>query len=225
METDRPPIGLSERFRQEAAESSEMDYGREHSGGQWMGRSDADLLRAVGAGDVSAFSAFVDRHKDRVFSFAVEVIGNRADAEDASQETFVEAYRFARRFQGEGSAVAWLLGIAWHRCLTWKYRWRRHAVSLDDLPSPEGVVGNGTDRRVDDEAEATAVRLDVRRALAKLPPKYRVPALLRYQQGLSHEEIGAALGISPATAAQRVHRAKVILRTALHHLDPRAGGG
>jgi len=201
-----------------------MDDGREHSGGQWMGRSDADLLRAVGAGDTSAFASFVDRHKDRVFSFAVEAIGNRADAEDAAQETFVEAYRFARRFHGEGSAVAWLLGITWHRCLTWKYRWRRHTVSLDDLPSPEAVMTESSDRLVEDDADAAAMRLDVRRAVAKLPPKYRVPVLLRYQQGLSHEEIGAALGISSATAAQRVHRAKTILRTALHHLDPRAGG-
>jgi len=183
-----------------------------------MERSDSELLRAIAEGDRDSATLLVRRHMDRVYSFVRGFTGRVADAEDIVQETFIEAYRSAHRFDGQRSPVAWLLGIASHRCLSWRRRNRRPSILLDDLPQSGMAEGGGAQNRGSSEADAIAVRLDVERAVCALPPKYRIPILLRCQQELSHAEIGRALGISAATAAQRVHRARHILRSKLAFL-------
>jgi RNA polymerase sigma-70 factor, ECF subfamily len=192
------------------------------TGSEMAEPSDAELLRAAAEGRSQAFDCLVARHADRVFSFAVSALsGDEDEAADVVQEAFVEAFRHAGRFSSRGSALPWLMGIAANRLRTWRRRWRRRPRLLDEIAAPDAVedeaaAGWGAPERV-------ALALDVARALACLPPGYREPVILRFQQGMSYEEIGEALSISPATAAQRVHRAKDKLRVELADLAPEGG--
>ncbi len=185
-----------------------------------MERSDAELLRLSASGDVDAFGQFLARHGARVRSFAATVLGDPVDAEDVTQETFVEAYRCADRFEGRGKAIAWLLGIAVNRCRMWKRRRGQPDISLDALPDPHGPATGGAHPHPGSTNNPSDTRLDVERAVRGLPLKYRLPVVLRYQYELTDREIAAALGISRSAAAMRLHRAAGMLRERLSHLAP-----
>jgi RNA polymerase sigma-70 factor (ECF subfamily) len=182
-------------------------------------RSDGELLRLAKAGQADAFAEFVARHTNRVYAFARASLGDKHDAEDATQETFLEAFRYAGRFDGRHPALSWLLGIAANRCRTWRRRDGRRARLIEGLSESEAASASqeaGHAGAGDDGEEACA---EVRRVVGGLPPKYREPTILWYQQGLSHEEIAQALGITPGAVAMRIHRAKEMLRERLAHLD------
>lgn len=188
-----------------------------------MERSDAELLRLAANGDVDAFGQFLARHGSRVHSFAAAVLDNPVDAEDVTQETFIEAYRCAQRFEGRGKAIAWLLGIAVNRCRMWKRRRGQSELSLDALPNPRGLARGGARSNPGNTTDPSDIRLDVERAVRGLPPKYRLPVVLRFRHGLTDREIGTVLGISRSAAAMRLHRAAGMLRERLRHLGPVEG--
>ncbi len=184
-----------------------------------MERSDAELLRLAASGDVDAFGQFLARHGPRVHSFAATVLGDPVDAEDVTQETFVEAYRCADQFEGRGKPIAWLLGIAVNRCRMWKRRRGQSEISLDALSNPQSLARGGAHPNPGNTSNPSDTRVDVERAVCGLPAKYRLPVVLRFRNGLTDREIGAVLGISRSAAAMRLHRATGMLRERLRHLD------
>jgi RNA polymerase sigma-70 factor (ECF subfamily) len=148
------------------------------------------------------------------------MLGDPVDAEDVTQETFIEAYRCADRFRGRGKAIAWLLGIAVNRCRMWKRRRGQSEISLDALSNPHGLERGDAHSNPGNTDNPSDMRLDVERAVRGLPPKYRLPVVLRFQHELTDGEIAAVLGISRSAAAMRLHRAAGMLRERLRHLDP-----
>jgi RNA polymerase sigma-70 factor, ECF subfamily len=169
---------------------------------------DEALLRLTAAGDEGAFGTFVDRHQSGIWRRAMALTGQRADAEDLMQDTFVAAWRGAGSFRG-GNARAWLLTITAH---AWQRLGRRTAplVGGDDAESVEELaLRAGWGRDDGDERAAT-----VQEAFARLAADDRRLLVLRDIEEMSGEDVAALLGLSLAAMKSRLHRARLRLAAA-----------
>jgi RNA polymerase sigma-70 factor, ECF subfamily len=163
---------------------------------------DAELLRRVYDGDQAAFRTLVDRHGRYLTGIALALCDrNLADAEDLVQETFVAA--LTSRFRGESSARTWLVQILVRRsALLRRTRRREHGTPLPgqaERSSPSDLAG------VD-------ARIDLAQMLAGLSPDQRQVIVLRELEGMTYEEMAAALHVPRGTVESRLHRARAALK-------------
>jgi len=178
---------------------------------------EADLLRGARSGDLDAFNALVELHERLVYNLCLRMLGNRAHAEDAAQETFISAFRHIRSCQGDRFRP-WLLRIASNACTDeLRRRGRRPAVSLD-APTPlDEAPAEPPDRG--EGPEAAALRAEQRReiaaALLRLPRDQRLAVVLCDVHGLAYDEIAAATGASLGTVKSRIARGREKLRQEL----------
>ena len=168
-----------------------------------------DILQRARKGDSAAFEEIVRAHEKTVYNLALRTLGNREDAEDAVQETFLKAYMALSGFRGESRLSVWLYRIASNVC-TDALRRRRETVSL----SAEDEHG-ARELEIEDcrfEPAAVTERRDlggaVRRALDALPDASRRVLLLREIAGLSYDEIARALEIDVGTVKTRIFRGR-----------------
>ncbi len=177
---------------------------------------DADVLALVGAGDIrSALASLMQRHGRAVYRYCRLALGDAALADDIHQQVFIEAFRDLPGFAGRSSLRTWLFGIARHRVLDAAKRRRRARAHLDvaagtDLPDPRPSPGEGLD---DAQLQAALVT-----CLAALDEPARAAVLLRYQQGLTYEEMAEVCGEKAGTLQARVSRALRKLRDRLEGL-------
>lgn len=172
-----------------------------------MNVEDRELVWQVVAGQTDAFRALVDRHQQRIYRFALSVLGNREAAEDVTQETFLAA--FANLFSYDASRAAfstWLLAIARNRCFNLLKQNRPIALS-----EPESIGDvSSTDRIVRQELSQ---QLD--RAMASLPTEQRSAFVLAEIEELPYAEIARIERTSLGTVKSRIHRAKQRLQALL----------
>lgn len=177
-----------------------------------MQTEDAQLVRLTREGDLSAFNAIVERYQSHVFNLSARILGNRTTAEDATQDTFISAYRAIGKFRG-GSLRAWLLRIASNQSYDiLRAAKRRPAQSLDEsLENPGFQVRSG-----DETPEQAAVRNElgdeIQRAIMTLPEDQRTVLVLIDVQGLSYDEAAQAAGTSIGTVKSRLSRARSRIR-------------
>jgi RNA polymerase sigma-70 factor (ECF subfamily) len=179
-------------------------------------RDERELMRAVVAGDASAFGAIYDRHVQSVYGLAYRILRERCAAEDVAQEAFAALWRSRHSYRPErGSPGSWLLTIAHNRAIDAIRRGRAHLhVELDterDEEAPER-----TDDQVLRRLEAATVGI----ALQALPEAQREAVVLGYFGGFSQSEIAARLGIPPGTVKSRM---RLALRKLAAQLDAPAG--
>ena len=180
---------------------------------------EAMIVRKVLQGDVNAFEKLVTEYEKAVYAIAQRMTGNAEDAADMTQETFIKAYNSLSSFRGDSKFSVWLYRIANNVCLDFlRSKNRRPTVSL----STEDDDGEETQLDIADESQSPELLLEssltrdaVRRGLDSLPPDYKQILLLREIQGLSYEEIAAALGIESGTVKSRIFRARKRLCTFL----------
>ncbi|MDO8587284.1 MAG: sigma-70 family RNA polymerase sigma factor [Armatimonadota bacterium] len=169
--------------------------------------SDVQLARDAAAGDSSAFDALILQHHARIFRLALRMLGNREDAEDVQQETFVQAYRKLSMFRGESSFGSWLYAIAARICIS---RLRRTSRKPREAPiDPELIATIGSP---EDSLLAADSARRVRQALSSLSPPDRLLITLKYIEGLGHEEIADVLKCSVQSSRSRLLRAKKLFR-------------
>jgi RNA polymerase sigma-70 factor (ECF subfamily) len=166
---------------------------------------DAELLRRI-QDDPAAFRELVNRHARYLYGIAFSLSGNAADAEDLVQETF--AATLTSHFRGEAAVRTWLVQILVRRAAMLR-RGRKHPavagrVELTDEAAPAKRGASGV-------AGADA-RLDLAVMLEGLSVEHRQVIVLREIEGLSYEEIAAALGVPRGTVESRLHRARAELR-------------
>src|SRR2546423_13406904 len=147
----------------------------------------ARLVRETLAGDRAAFDVLVQRHWRKVASVAGRFLRDPNDVEDATQETFLQAYQHLRGFRGQASVQTWLVRIAVNLCknrvrTVW---WRRVTLSRDVEPAAS--------EDAQALAEAAVLNEQVTRTLAQLPEHLRTPFVLRFLEDLSGTEIAAIL--------------------------------
>jgi len=164
-------------------------------------------------GDESVFETVIFTHQDRIYNLCRYMLGNAHDAEDAAQDTFIKAYQNLKNFRPDSSLYTWLYRIAVNTCIDYKRKpfWESlfkrssegEALVLDppsDEPSPERLY----------ESKQTGAALQA--ALNRLSPKLRAVIVLKEIEGLSYEEIAAALDISIGTVKSRISRAREELK-------------
>jgi RNA polymerase sigma-70 factor, ECF subfamily len=172
-------------------------------------RDDREAVLRLQQGDETALDLLLDRYLDRVFRFATRLLGRPEEAEEVAGEAFLQAFRYARDYRGDGTFPGWLFGIARNLCLSRLRRGRQlQVVSLDELTREDWEVAGP-------EARAPMLRLAVQEALRQLPPDYRTVLVMRDVEGLTNGEAAQALGRSPAAAKSLHFRARQALRDAL----------
>lgn len=167
---------------------------------------DSACLRALAAGDTSAFASLVQRWQTRLINFFYRSTRNRADAEDLAQETFLELYRAAPRYTARGTFSAFIFTLARRRLID-NYR-KRARRPLDFIDPTDFVM-----QQQSEQADATReIEEAFHLALAALPENQRNAILLRQQQGLAYDEIAKALDTSLSSVKTWIHRARTHLR-------------
>ena len=173
---------------------------------------DMALVERCRAGDLAAFEEVYKAHAGKLYSLACRMLGNPADAEDLLQEIFLAAHRKLDGFRGESALGTWLYRLATNQCLDFlRSRASRTSQVTDTLDDDPGVYEPGRSGL----AEQTVTKMDLERAVARLPDGCRAAFVLHDVQGLEHREVAAALGIAEGTSKSQVHKARVKLRALL----------
>jgi RNA polymerase sigma-70 factor (ECF subfamily) len=177
---------------------------------------DGNVIEACQQGDREAFQLLFETYKDRVFSIAVySVGGDRAVADDVTQQIFLKLFTAIRQFRGDSEFTTWLYRLVVNACLDERRRSKRW------LPWQEDVAMPNTGDRKPQEKQFARLEITeaVQAAIAELKPKFRLPILLKYIEGLSYEEIATVMGCSKGTVASRLNRGHSQLAQRLAHLN------
>jgi len=185
-----------------------------------LGGREAALIERCAAGDEAACAELVVEHERMVFQLALNLLGDREEALDVSQEVFLRVFRPIHRFRGQSALRTWIFRIvvnqARNRQRWWRRRYRRQQVSLDEHIATHGEMadqdGTGPDRELDRKQLAESLWS----ALEALPFDERTAIVLREVDGLSYEDIAYSLGVTLGTVKARLTRARRALRTSLH---------
>jgi RNA polymerase sigma-70 factor (ECF subfamily) len=179
---------------------------------------DKELVLQVRAGKTEAFAELIRRHHPWVIGLYCTTLDDRTQAEDAAQEVFLKAYRNLPRFQGTSSFSTWLHRIASNHCLDLlRSRSRHKTQSWDELLEAEGESIHRLLSAPPDENRAREDADLVKRVLAYLSPEYRMILTLREVQGLSYDEIAAAMDCSLDSVKARLRRARQDFAGRLRH--------
>jgi RNA polymerase sigma-70 factor (ECF subfamily) len=184
---------------------------------------DAGLAKQFQGGNKLAFDRLVLKYQDRIFNLCYRLLGNRAEASDSAQDTFVRVYRSLNRFRFESAFFTWLYRVAVNTCKnklrSQSYRYRRRMVSLGN--PGEGEEGHSV-LEVGDESRSPLRELTrrergalVQHAVDSLPPDQKLVVVLRDIDGLSYQEVSAATGYSLGTVKSKLSRARRLLREKL----------
>ncbi len=181
---------------------------------------DAQLIAEARRGDVDAFAELVRRFEQQVRSVLLRLLDDDRDVEEATQDTFVRAWKSLDRFRGDANFFTWLYRIAVNEGLA---RLRRKRLQLSELDarveetSPAPAAGEPP--RLAEEREFQEFLAE---AVRRLPPDYRAPLVLRDVVGLSNQEVADVLELSVAAAKSRIHRARLQIRDELEDWERRA---
>jgi len=168
--------------------------------------SEGELLAACRRQDIRAFEQLYQAHGARLKSIAWHIVGNRQDAEDAVQETFVKLYRAIHGFQGQSSLGTWLCRIVINVCYDLARKRQREAEHA-------GAAGSAP-------SSSPALRVALRNALARINPRHRMVFLLFEVEGLRHSEIGSILEVPEGTSKAWLFEAKKELKRLLTETRP-----
>lgn len=186
------------------------------------GMPDADLARRVAEGDAAAFRLLMRRYNQTMYRAARSILRDEADAEDAVQEAYLQAYRAIGAWRGEARLGTWLVRIAVNEALARRRRRARGAevISLDGETAVEKAAAEATmSEEAPDQPERESLRAEARRLIEsridELPDAFRTVFVLRAVDEMEVPEVAACLGIPEATVRTRFFRARALLRESL----------
>ena len=185
--------------------------------------SEAEAIRRARDGDRSVFEFLYRLHSRRVYAVCMRMVGNSAEAEDLTQETFLLLLRKIHTFRGESAFSTWLHRLAVNVVLM---RLRKKSPPIDSIeaaldpedetasPHPASKIG-----APDLLLEGSIDRINLERCIAQLPAGYRTIFVLHDVQGYEHHEIAGILGRSVGVSKSRLHKARTRLRELLHEVQ------
>ena len=178
--------------------------------------SERSLVQRAQKGDEQAFAALFQSHKKRVYSVCLLMTKDIAEAEDLTQEAFLQVFRSVSSFRGDSAFSTWLYRVAVNTVLM-KLRRRKSPpiVSLDEPVSPESPSLRRDVGRVDPRLNGTIDRITLRRAMQELPEGCREIFVLHEVQGYQHHEIAEMLDCSVGNSKSQLHKAKMKMRDLL----------
>lgn len=178
-------------------------------------RATSELIERAQHGDEEAFAALFEAHKRRVYSLCLRMTGDTAEAEDLSQDAFLQLFRKISTFRGESAFSTWLHRMVVNVVLMHLRKKGLQQVSLDE-------VDNSQDEPVkreygdDDKRLLHSIdRITLSRAIEGLPPGYRAVLVLHDVEGYEHNEIAQILSCSVGNSKSQLHKARLKLREVL----------
>jgi len=199
---ETPPV--RQQYPRPGSDAPGQGTGAEHVA------DDAELLRAGGRGDQAAFAALVDRHARYLFGVAHGLSNNAADAEDLVQETLLAALN--GKFRGESAVRTWLVAILVKKAAMLRRSAGRRGPHLSLAGGTSDESAPPIDVPVGSGAGGTEAKLDLTTMLQSLSADHRAVIVLRELEGMSYEEMAAALNVPRGTIESRLHRAREELR-------------
>jgi RNA polymerase sigma-70 factor (ECF subfamily) len=174
------------------------------------------LIERCRAGDEGAFQELVDRYKDLVFALIARTVQDRSRAEDLAQDVFLRVHRGLPYFRGEARLSTWIYRIVANVCAQTRGRGPRMTSldaldALDGSPARSRVMPSTKDRQFGD----LELRDRLEKAIARLPPNYRLLVAAHYLRGVQYEDLAEALELPLGTVKTQLHRAKQQLRRLL----------
>ena len=167
-------------------------------------------------GDVEAFNELVNRHHTKIYGLAYRMLGNAEDAEDATQETFLEAYKSIKTFRFQSQFGTWLYRVGMNTCNQYIRKAKSHNRMLNAYTEETAAQGMTEEREIPERmAIKTEQRKVIQAAIDRLPPKQREVVTLYYMQHLKYKEIAEVLNCSLGTVASRLNKAMQNLKVKL----------
>ncbi len=178
--------------------------------------AEPDELTLAQAGDHHAFAQLYSLHKRRIYSLCLRMVGNTAEAEDLTQEAFLQLHRKIATFRGDSAFSTWMHRLAINVVLMHLRRKGLSLISLDEAMEPAPEEGPGRSFGSPDlNLAGTIDRLALERAVADLPAGYRLIFVLHDIEGYEHNEIASMLDCSIGNSKSQLHKARLKLRDAL----------
>jgi len=181
---------------------------------------EADAIRLAQQGDAAAFERLYRLHSRRVYSLCLRMVGNTAEAEDLTQEAFLQLFRKIATFRGESAFSTWLHRLAVNVVLMKLRKKSGTETSLEEATEPDEESGGP--RRDFGAPDLTLTgsidRLNLQRAVEQLPPGYKAVFVLHDMQGYEHNEIATIMGCSIGNSKSQLHKARMRLRELLHEV-------
>lgn len=175
--------------------------------------SDVELARAAAAGDSAAFEKLYEQHHRRVYSLCLRMLGSATQAEDLTQEVFLQLFKKIGSFRGDSAFTTWLHRMTVNQVLM---HFRRRGVKLEHT-SEEGDFTNVVETPLQSTRRISMIdKLALEKAISELPNGYRTVFVLHDVQGYEHEEISNLLEISIGTSKSQLHKARMRLRQLLN---------
>jgi len=185
---------------------------------------EADTLARAQAGDHYAFASLYALHKRRIYSLCLRMVGNVAEAEDLTQEAFLQLHRKIATFRGDSAFSTWLHRLAINVVLMHLRKKGLSLISLDEAMEPTPEEGPGRSFGAPDLSLAGSIdRLALERAISDLPAGYRLIFVLHDIEGYEHNEIAAMLDCSIGNSKSQLHKARLKLRDAMRAFPRREG--
>jgi RNA polymerase sigma-70 factor (ECF subfamily) len=172
--------------------------------------NERELVERCRSGDEGAFEELIDQYKDLVFALIARTVQDRSRAEDLAQDVFLRIHRGLPYFRGEARLSTWIYRIVANVCVQDQGR-TRETMSLDDQRTSTRVTPAMADRRFGD----LELRDRLEKAIARLPPNYRLLIAAHYLNGVQYEDLAEAMQLPLGTVKTQLHRAKQQLRRLL----------
>lgn len=178
---------------------------------------EAEAIRRAQQGDAEAFERIYRLHNRRVYALCLRMVGNTAEAEDLTQEAFMQLFRKIGTFRGESAFSTWLHRLAVNVVLMRLRKKTLTETSLEEVTEPDEDAGGprkdigGPDLRLSGSVD----RVNLERAVEQLPPGYRSVFVLHDVQGYEHNEIATIMNCSIGNSKSQLHKARMRLRELL----------
>jgi RNA polymerase sigma-70 factor (ECF subfamily) len=177
--------------------------------------SQADILARAQAGDHHAFAQLYSIHKRHVYTLCLRIVGNVADAEDLTQEAFLQFHRKIETFRGESALSTWLHRLTINVVFMRLRKKGLQLTSLDEMMAPDLAHPPSSFGASDPILSGTIDRLELQRVIDDLPAGYRLIFMLHDIEGYEHNEIAKLLNCSIGNSKSQLHKARLKLRVAL----------
>jgi RNA polymerase sigma-70 factor, ECF subfamily len=179
------------------------------------GLSEAEAIERAKQGDAEAFEVLYNLHKRRVYSLCLRMTANSAEAEDLTQEAFLQLFRKISTFRGESAFSTWLHRMSVNVVLMRLRKKGLPVVPLEDTLETEDEAPKKELGAVDPALAGSVDRLQLQRAVEALPPGYRSIFVLHDVEGYEHNEIAELVGCSIGNSKSQLHKARMKLRDLL----------
>jgi RNA polymerase sigma-70 factor, ECF subfamily len=179
------------------------------------GLSEAEAIEKAKQGDAEAFEVLYNLHKRRVYSLCLRMTANTAEAEDLAQEAFLQLFRKIATFRGESAFSTWLHRMAVNVVLMQLRKKGLSVVPLEDTVETEEDTPKKEPGAADSKLVGSIDRLQLERAIDRLPPGYRTVFVLHDVEGYEHNEIADIVGCSIGNSKSQLHKARLKMRDLL----------